>query len=248
MRFLASMAVVGVLGVLSWSCPSFCPGCSSLTGFHLSETHPVLGPITKLCVRATCDVRPWCFETIVTTWSGPIPWTTFLLSGSESSFLTGPDVDAYVRSGVATVCVRHGYEVVIPLGGAGDLTGRKGLIMLPVRGLHGQSCMGPCPCDGRWVRPIVTTVVRPTDDPRRPQVHISAFDLDGDLVCIGHRGPLYGSLTSLTSVTGPRLETVALHTSCMDEYVYEPPARCDPFVDSVVGWARVSSTAMLLTR
>jgi len=47
MRYVASMAVVAVLGLISWSCPSFCPGCSSVTGFHLSERHEQAAPLSR---------------------------------------------------------------------------------------------------------------------------------------------------------------------------------------------------------
>lgn len=45
--------------------------------------------------------------------------------------------------------------------------------------------MGKCPC-GLGIPPRVTIDLRPTDNPRRPVVIVSASDPDGDIVCFGY--------------------------------------------------------------
>ena len=172
---LAGLSLVSALSLAGWSCPPICPECTSWSNFFLTERHPELGIVTKHCVQATCDLLPWCFEAIVSTGRRLIPWTTFFVNERDLDILTSPDVDAYVRGGVATICVRLGYEQVIPIPGIGKQAGEVALIRLPVAGLRGKACMGKCPCKDVGFPPLVTTNIRPTNEPRRPLISISAF-------------------------------------------------------------------------
>lgn len=194
-RCLAGWTLLALLAAAAWSCPSTCPTCTSWADLARTKKHPELGTVTMLCVSARCEVWPWCFEAIITTWVGNVPVEAITLVAPRMDFLTGPDVDVYIRDGVATICVRHGYEVAIPLGGQGELVGRSGIIKVPLRGLRGQACMGRCPCESQWLSPVVSISVRKTDNIRRPQMRIRAFDYDGDIICAGYRGLQYGKVS-----------------------------------------------------
>jgi len=212
----------------------------------LTERDPELGTVTKLCVQGKCDLLPWCFEIFVVQINSFffIPygskttfWIYFPVETEEVEFLVPRDISASVRNGVATVCVRRGYELAIPLPGVGEMAGKGSIMKIPVGGLKGRVCMGKCPCEGfLWLPPWVTVDVRPTDNPRRPLVIISASDPNGDIVCAGYNAAK-GKLPSPYEL-GPVLEAFGFFERCKFEVIYEPPSKCDGITDVVMGWAK----------
>jgi hypothetical protein len=171
-------------------------------------------------------------------WKIRYPMGTFLVNEENIDWLTGPHIDAYVRSGIATVCAAYDYELGIPIGGLGEMAGQESVIKVIVGGLEGRACLGNCPCEGGWTQPMVSVVVDGLESPRKPRIYISAFDLDGDIICAGYYA-LYGSLVERgTSLEGPRFEAFGLFRTCTYEVVYNPPVECDRIKDPVIGWAK----------
>lgn len=241
-RRLAFLILVAICVMFARGCPPICPECEVFTNIFLTEYHPELGTVTKLCVQGRCDLLPWCFEVFVIQikWFPPflplIPydyesylWDSLFVKEEDVEFLTSKDVSASVRNGLATVCVSRGYEIGIPIADV--------IIKIPVAGLRGKACMGKCPCEAwGWIPPVVTVDLHPTDNPRRPVVIVSASDPDGDIVCFGYEAAK-GTLSSPYG-PGPFITALGFFERCEEELIYEPPSKCDDVTDVVTVWAK----------
>ncbi|MGC9019560.1 MAG: hypothetical protein ACP5LJ_07720, partial [Candidatus Bipolaricaulaceae bacterium] len=153
-------------------------------------------------------------------------------------FLTSPNIEANVRGGVATVCVRHVYEWPIPIGGMGKMAGEAEVIRVPIQALEGQACLGRCPCWALyWIAPFVRVTVYETNKPRSYEIVIKATDPNGDIVCGGWLGAKRGQIRDPLS-EGPYLTRGGLLPECSIELLYEASPSCDPIIDFVIGWAK----------
>lgn len=150
-RCLASLILVAICVMFAQGCPPICPECEAFTNIFLTEYHPELGTVTKLCVQGRCDLLPWCFEVfaILIKRILPFPYVyeerlldRLFVNEKNVEFLTPRGMSAFVHNGVATVCVERGYEIAIPLPGIGKNGWRMGNYKGPVGRIEGTCLYG----------------------------------------------------------------------------------------------------------
>ncbi len=242
---LLSLFILGlslIARVVLGDCPHICPGCQ--VGIPYLEEDPELGTITKECASARCDLTPWCFEVKVyaNTWKPFwMPWKykghlvmeeRVEVTESNGTFLTGPYITASVTNGEATVCISRNFEWAIPIGDAG---GNASVISVTVGGIEPKACLGSCPCSG-GSRPSVTLTKGKTEAHHRIHILVHAWDVDGDLACVGYndKGLSHGKIIQSEV---PEITALRLVGNCEDELVYES-STSEPGSDVIWAWAK----------
>lgn len=176
---ISSMVVYG-------ECPHICPECQMwLSSLKTNE----LGAITEVCVKAKCDLFPWCFELHGQGTLASIN-DTFPITEPDMDFLILPLTTARVSSGVGQFCVSGPFQISLPLPGIGEaLTGRGTVINFTVGSIKFNSCLSKCPCFGVMeIGPCVDLNAVDEHPYHKVILNMRASDPNCDLVCAGYGG------------------------------------------------------------
>jgi len=102
--------------------------------------------------------------------------------------------------------------------------------------------MGRCYCSGAWPPPRVEVLPVPTESPRRWEVLVRAFDLDGDIVCVGH--VLNTSIPPIPEIGYAPPAEIGHHPyfvgGCSYSFGFGLPCSPDAATAAVFAWARDS--------